>query len=389
MSQQYHPQTLAIRQQAATTQYKEHSVPLFMSSSFTFDSAESMANTFAGQEEALIYSRYGNPNTDELIRKVCLLEGAEAGFATATGMAAVFASIAAFVKSGDHIIASRAVFGSTHQILNNIVSKWGVTYSYVEPTNIDSWEQYIQPNTTMIVLETPSNPGLTIVDIEKASQLAKKHQLILNVDNCFATPILQNPIEWGADLVTHSATKYMDGQGRALGGLVVGRAELIAEVTQFCRHTGPALSPFNAWLISKSLETLSLRMDRHCDNALALAQNLEGHRAIRQLIYPHLASHPQYELARKQMRAGGGILSFELKGGLEAGRTFLNKIKLCSLTSNLGDSRTIVTHPASTTHAKLSEQERLDVGITAGLIRISVGLEHISDISADILQALE
>ena len=389
MSHQFHPDTLSIRSQIKQTPYGEHSSPLFLTSSFTFENAEIMASAFNGENNNLIYSRYNNPNTDELIQKVCLLEGAEAGFATGTGMAAVFASMATFLKQGDHVLASRAVFGSTHQILTNILSKWGVSFTYVDPQDVSTWEQYILPQTKMIILETPSNPGLTVIDIEQVSQIAKKHQLILNVDNCFATPILQQPIKWGANLVTHSATKYMDGQGRVLGGIIVGDRDLIHQVIQFCRHTGPSLSPFNAWIISKSIETLSLRMERHCSNALQLAQALEGHPNIQKVIYPFLASHPQYKIAQKQMSAGGGMVTFELKGGIEAGRIFLNHLKMCSLTSNLGDSRTIVTHPASTTHAKLTAAERLDVGITAGLVRVSVGLENIADIKWDILQALK
>lgn len=389
MAYKLHPDTLSIRSQTQRTAYNEHSTPLFLTSSFTFESAEVMADAFNGENDNLIYSRYNNPNTDELIQKICLLEGAETGFATGTGMAAIFASIAAFLEQGDHVLASRAVFGSTHQILTNILSKWGITFTYVNPLDVNSWEQYILPQTKMIILETPSNPGLTVIDIEEVSHIAKKYDLILNVDNCFATPILQQPIQWGANLVTHSATKYMDGQGRTLGGIIIGDQVLIDQVKQFCRHTGPSLSPFNAWIISKSIETLSLRMDRHCSNALQLAQTLEGHPQIKKVIYPFLPSHPQYKIAKKQMSAGGGIVTFELRGGIDAGRAFLNKVKMCSLTSNLGDSRTIITHPASTTHAKLKASERLEVGITEGLVRVSVGLENIADIKWDILQALE
>ncbi len=381
-------ETRAIRGQMDRTEYREHSAPLFMTSSFTFPSAERMAETFAGETEDIIYSRYNNPNTDELIRKVCLLEGAEEGFATASGMSAVFASMAAFLQAGDHILASRAVFGSTHQILSQLLPKWGISHTYVEPDQIDDWAIHLRPNTKMLVLESPSNPGLALVDLERAGRFAKEHQLLFNIDNCFATPYLQRPAEYGADLVVHSATKWMDGQGRALAGLVVGKPEVIEKVRFFCRHTGPALSPFNAWLISKSLETLAVRMDRHCSNALALARRLEQHPRIERVRYPHLPSHPQYELAKRQMRLGGGIVAIELKGGLEAGSRFLNSIRMCSLSSNLGDTRTIVTHPASTTHSKLSEEERAAVGITPGMVRISVGLEHIDDISADLIQAL-
>lgn len=383
-----HFETNAIRLQRERTQYREHSVPVFLTSSFTFPSAEVMRDTFAGEEEGIIYSRYSNPNTDELIQKVCAMEGAEAGFATASGMAAVFASMAAFLKTGDHVVASRAVFGSTHQVLTQIFPKWGITATYVDPLDIDSWPAAIQSNTRMLVLETPSNPGLTLVDLEKAGQIAKAHNLLLNVDNCFATPYLQQPLSYGADLSVHSGTKWMDGQGRTLGGIIVGKQELIDQVQGFCRHTGPAMSPFNAWVLSKSLETLSVRMDRHCQNALALAERLEAHPQVNEVRYPFLASHPQMELAKRQMKSGGGLVSFEIKGGVAASMQFLNQIKMCSLSSNLGDTRTILTHPATTTHSKLSEEERLAVGITPGLIRISVGLEHIEDISADIMAAL-
>lgn len=382
-------ETNAIRMQATRTQYREHSVPLFPTSSFTFENAEQMRDTFAGVEKGIIYSRYSNPNTDEFIQKVCQMEGAEDGFATASGMSAIFASLAAFLETGDHLISSRAVFGSTHQILTQILAKWGISYTYVDPGQEDNWEQYIQPNTKMILVESPSNPGLRLVDLEKVGAIAQKHDLLLNVDNCFATPYLQQPIPYGADLVVHSGTKWMDGQGRVLGGIIVGKAELIEKVRFFCRHTGPALSPFNAWLLSKSLETLSVRMEQHCRNALALAQFLETSKAITKVHYPFLPSHPQYALAQKQMRLGGGIVSFELAGGITESMRFLNHLRLCSLSSNLGDTRTIVTHPATTTHSKLTEVERAAVGISPGLIRISTGLENIEDIIADIDRALK
>lgn len=388
MTNKNYSPTDTIRCQTERTAYREHSTPLFLTSSFVFPNAELMADTFAGKEEGIIYSRYSNPNTDELIRKVCKMEGAEDGFATASGMAAVFASMAAFLQAGDHVVASRAVFGSTHQILTQLFPRWGITHTYVSPDDIEEWESHIQPNTKMLMVETPSNPGLALIDLEKVGALAHKHDLILNVDNCFATPYLQQPIKYGANLSIHSATKWMDGQGRVLGGLIVGDAELIEQVRFFCRHTGPAMSPFNAWLLSKSLETLHVRMEKHCENALNLAKELEQHPRISKVHYPHLSSHPQYELAQKQMKMGGGIVAFELADGLQAGTQFLNTIKMCSLSSNLGDTRTIVTHPASTTHSKLTEEERLAVGITPGLIRVSVGLEYIEDIKEDIIQAL-
>lgn len=383
-----HPETRAIRDQLDRTTYREHSAPVFLTSSFTFDSAEQMAAAFAGESDDIIYSRYSNPNTDEFIRKVCALEDAEDGFATASGMAAVFAGLASFLSAGDHVLASRALFGSTHQLLTQVLPRWGISHTYVDPVDIDQWERHIRPETRMLVLETPSNPGLALVDLERACRLGRDHGLIVNVDNCFATPYLQRPLDFGADLVVHSGTKWMDGQGRTLGGIVAGRAELIDRLRFFCRHTGPALSPFNAWILSKSLETLAVRLDRHCANALALAQLLEQHPAIEQVRYPHLPSHPQYELARRQMRQGGGLVSFQVRSGRDAAMAFLNRLNLCSLSANLGDTRTILTHPASTTHSKLTEAERQVVGITPGLVRVSVGLEHVEDIWADISGAL-
>ena len=382
-------ETTSVRTQIERTQYREHSVPLFLTSSFMFESAEEMAGMFAGDIEGDIYSRYANPSTEDFIQKMCLLENAQEGFATASGMAAVWCSLAALLKSGDHILASRALFGSTHQILSTILPGFGITFSYVNGLEIDQWQEHLTPKTKMVLLETPSNPALQIIDIQKAAEFCTAHNLILNVDNCFSTPILQNPIDLGAHIVTHSATKYIDGQGRVLGGVIVGNTELLEKVKFFCRHTGPAMSPFNAWLLSKSIETLPLRMERHCENALSLATFLQDLPQVEEVIYPHLSTHPQYALAKKQMRMGGGIVAFKVKGGIDKGRNFLNSIKMSSLSANLGDSRTIVTHPASTTHSKLSEDERLAVGITDGLIRISAGLEHIDDIVKDISQALD
>ena len=384
-----HFESIAIRQQMERTAYREHSTPLFLTSSFTFPSPELMADTFQGEGDGLIYSRYNNPNTDEFITKVCLLEGVEDGFATASGMSAVFASIAPFVSQGDHILASRALFGSTLQILGQILSKWGITFTLTDPANPMDWEKKVQPNTRMFLLESPSNPGLALVDLTAAGAFCKKNNILFNIDNCFATPYLQNPAKFGADLIVHSATKWMDGQGRVLGGIVVGNSELIEKVRFFCRHTGPAMPPFNAWILSKSLETLAVRMDRHCQNAHQIAQFLLERSEINQVIYPFLPSHPQYELAKKQMKWGGGIVSFEVNGGLKAAMSLLGELKFCSLSSNLGDTRTILTHPASTTHSRLSPVEKKAVGITEGLIRISVGLEHIDDIIADLKQAME
>ena len=382
-------QSKLIRSQAERTHNREHAVPLYLTSSFIFDDAEQGRAIFADELEGNIYSRYSNPNTSEFIQKVCDMEGAEHGLAFSSGMAAVFASIAGLLRSGDHIVACRSVFGSTHQLLNQIFPRWGITHTYVDALKPEEWEAAIKPETKMIFLETPSNPGLELVDLEWLGGLKKKYtNIILNVDNFFATPYLQKPLSYGIDIVCHSATKYMDGQGRVLGGVVVGRADLIKELLFFIRHTGPAMSAFNAWILSKSLETLSLRMDRHCSNALRVAEMLESHPEVEKVMYPFLPSHPQYELAKKQMKQGGGIVTFVVKGGFERAKRFLDSLQMILFTSNLGDSRSIATHPASTTHSKLKEEERLQLGILPGTLRVSVGLEDIDDILEDISQAL-
>lgn len=382
-------QTQAIRIQTERTQEMEHSTPLFLTSSFCFDNAEEMRAAFADESDDNIYSRFSNPSVQEFIDKLVALEGAEAGYATASGMSAVFGSFMALLKQGDRLLSCNSIFGSTHTVISKYLPKYGIEYGYIGANATEAeWEAAITPNTKMIYLETPTNPGLEILDLEMIGRLAKKHHIILNVDNCFATPVNQQPIAFGADLVVHSATKWLDGQGRVLGGAVVGRKDLIKEIYLFCRSTGPALSPFNAWVLSKSLETLDVRMERHASNALFIAKSLENHPAIKSLKYPFLPSHPHYSIATKQMQNGGGIVCFELNGGIEAGRKFLDQLQMLSLTANLGDTRSIASHPASTTHAKLSEAERQAVNITPGLIRISVGLESKEDILADILQAL-
>jgi O-succinylhomoserine sulfhydrylase len=384
------PETKAVRIQTPRTEQKEHATPLFLTSSFTYDSAEEMAAAFADDSlEVNIYSRFSNPTVDEFIDKVAALEGAEDGVATGTGMAAIFSTFMTFLSKGDHIISASAVFGSTHTLLTKYLPKWGIEFSYFNMNEPDSIKGLIKPNTKMLYLETPSNPGLDIIDIEKVSKLCKQHKILLVVDNCFATPAVQQPLKYGADLVLHSATKFIDGQGRVLGGVVVGSKDLITPLYLFIRNTGPSLSPFNAWILSKSLETLYVRMDRHAANALHLAASLQKHPKVSQVRYPFLKDHPQYDIAVKQMSNGGGIVTFEIKGGIESGRKFLNALQLISVTNNLGDSRTIASHPASTTHSKLTEDERRSVGITPGLIRISVGLEHQDDILSDILSALE
>jgi O-succinylhomoserine sulfhydrylase len=381
-------ETQAIRTQLERTQFQEHSVPLYLTSSFVFEDAEDMRASFSEEKDRNIYSRFSNPNTTEFVEKICKMEGAEAGYAFATGMAAVYSTFAALLNSGDHIVSASSVFGSTHALFTKYFPKWNIQTSYFDINEPETIESYITPNTKIIYAESPTNPAVDILDLEYLGQIAKKHNLILIIDNCFATPYIQNPIQFGAHLVIHSATKLIDGQGRVLGGVTVGREDLIREIYLFSRNTGPALSPFNAWVLSKSLETLAVRLEKHCENALAVAEFLESHPNVNRVKYPFLKSHPQYEIAKKQMRLGGNVVAFEIKGGLESGRKFLDKIKLCTLSANLGDTRTIVTHPASTTHSKLSVEERLAVSISDGLVRVSVGLETVKDVIADLNQAL-
>lgn len=381
-------ETLAIRLQTERSEQREHSVPLYLTSSFTFENAEHMRAAFSDEVEANIYSRYSNPNVDELLSKMAALEGGEAAWATATGMAAVFTTFAALLSAGDHIVSSRSVFGSTHNLFMNIFPKWGITTDYVDAADYEGYEKAIRPETKILYLETPSNPGLDIIDLERMGEICQKKGVLFVVDNCFATPVLQQPIRFGAHISIHSATKYLDGQGRVLGGIIISTQEIVDKIEALARHSGPAMSPFNAWVLSKSLETLHLRMEKHCSQALEIAQRLECHPAIDWVKYPFLESHPDVKIARKQMSAGGGIVSFQVKGGLEAGRNFLDKLQLFSLTPNLGDSRSIATHPASTTHSKLKPEERELVGISDGLVRLSIGLEHIEDIWEDLEQAL-
>jgi O-succinylhomoserine sulfhydrylase len=382
-------ETFLIRNQMKRSSFNEHSAPIYFNSSYLFDDAEHMRALFADEQDGYIYSRYSNPNVDELIEKMAFLEGTENGWATASGMAAVFTTFAALLKSGDEIISCSSIFGSTHRLFLEILPKFNITTSYFAYNDIEHLEQLVTPNTKMLYLESPTNPAIDLVDIKKVAQMCKKHNLILVVDNCFASPIVQQPVKQGADIVIHSATKYIDGQGRAMGGIICASNEIIGKIKAFARHTGPALSPFNAWILSKSLETLSLRMEKHAANAMIIAQKLEQHPKVEWVKYPFLPSHPQYDLAVKQMQTGGGLLSFELKGGIAQGKLFLDNLKMISLSANLGDVRTIATHPASTTHSKLTEQERLNVGITPGMVRISIGLEHTDDIWSDIEGALE
>ncbi|MFT5859539.1 MAG: O-succinylhomoserine sulfhydrylase [Flavobacteriaceae bacterium] len=381
-------ETIAIRTQTERTDNHEHAAPIYLTSSYVFDNAEDMRAQFADEKEGHIYSRYANPNVNEFIDKLALMEGAEAGWGTATGMAAVFTFFSSVLSSGDHIVSCRSVFGSTHKLFTEIFPKWGITTTYVDSSDVKGFEAAIRPETKILFVETPSNPALDIVDLSALGEICKRKNVLFAVDNCFATPVIQRPLQFGADVVIHSATKYIDGQGRTMGGAILGSKEVIAAVKTFARHSGPALSPFNAWVLSKSLETLPLRMEKHSQNALDIAERLEAHKNVASVRYPFLTSHPQSELAHKQMRYGGGIVSFEIKGGLSAGGKFLDALKMLSLTANLGDTRSIATHPASTTHAKLAPEERIQVGITDGLVRLSIGLEHVDDIWADINSAL-
>ncbi len=384
-----HFETEAIRTQSERSHFSEHSTPMYITSSFVFDDGEDMRASFAEEKEKNLYSRFSNPNTTEFVDKIVQMEGAEIGYAFATGMAAIFSTFGALLSSGDHVVSCRSVFGSTHTLFTKYLPKWNIETSYFKVDEVNKIESLIQSNTKILYAESPTNPAVDILDLELLGQIAKKYNLLLVIDNCFATPYLQKPIEFGADIVVHSATKLIDGQGRVLGGVAVGKSDLIREIYLFSRNTGPAMSPFNAWVLSKSLETLAVRVEKHCENALKVAKFLENHSNVNWVKYPFLKSHPQYEVAKKQMKLGGNIVAFEVIGGIEAGRKFLNTIKMCSLSANLGDTRTIVTHPASTTHSKLDEKDRLEVSITDGLVRISVGLEHIDDIINDLDQALK
>jgi O-succinylhomoserine sulfhydrylase len=382
-------QTKLIRIQTEKTQFREHSTPLYLTSSFCFEDAQMGKDLFDNTLEGNIYSRFSNPTVQEFVDKVCMLEDVDDGIATATGMAAVFSGFAATLVSGDHLVSSKALFGSAHQIITQILPNWGITHTYIDASAPkEDWEKAIQPNTKMIYLETPSNPGLELVDMEMIGELAKKHNLMYFVDNCFATPMLQTPSDYGANLIVHSATKFFDGQGRVLGGIIVGTKALIEKVRFFCRQTGPSLAPFNAWVLTKGLETLGLRLDRHCENALKLAMALEGVKGVKKVNYPFLPSHPQYELAKKQMTAGGALVTFELDGGFERVVKFTKLLKIASLTSNLGDSRTTITNPDTTTHAKVSKEDKAELGIFEGSMRVSVGLEDIEDLIEDFTQAI-
>ena len=384
-----HFETQAIRTQMEQTPQREHSSPLYLTSSFTFDSAQQGADLFSGENQGNLYSRFSNPNTDELARKLALLEHTEAGIATATGMAAVFGALMPHLKQGDHVVVSKAIFGNSLHVISQILPNYGISYTLVDVDNNRAWEQALQKNTKLLFVETPSNPTLKLADLSFLGKLCRANKLLFCVDNCFATPYLQQPARFGADLIIHSATKYIDGQGRVLGGAIVGTQAAVEVCYQFLRRTGASLSPFNAWVLSKSLETLALRMDRHCENARQVYNFLKNHPEVKQVYYPFGKENPQLALAQKQMLQGGGLVGCELKGDAQRGARFLNALQLHSLTANLGDVRSIATHPASTTHSKLTPHQQTEVGITPGYIRFSVGLEHSTDIIYDIEQALD
>ena len=385
-----HRITDAIRIRSDRTQDREHSSPLYLTSSFAFDDAEQMRATFADENDAYIYSRFSNPSVQEFTDRLCALEGAEDGFATASGMSAIVASFLTFLKNGDHLLCCNAIFGSTHTIITKYLPKYGIEYTYVDGSNPSSWEAAVKPNTRMFFLETPTNPGLDIIDLEAANQLAKKHNLIFNVDNCFATPIGQTPIDFGADLVVHSATKWIDGQGRVLGGMILGSETFISEhLHNFMRQTGPSLSPFNAWVLLKGLETLAVRVRAQSQSAAVIADALATHPKISRLIYPGRADHPQAATVKKQMRGGSTLIGFEVKGGKAGAFRALNALKIARISNNLGDAKSLVTHPATTTHQRLKPEERAQLGISEGFIRLSVGLEHHDDLIEDLAAALE
>lgn len=382
------PATQAVRGGYRHTAEMEHSEALFMTSSYVFDSAADAAATFAGDREGNVYSRYTNPTVQSFEARLALLEGGEACAATSSGMAAIFSVCMAFLKSGDHVVSSRSIFGSTNVVFNRYLERFGVTTTYVDPKDVDAWQAAIQPNTRLLFLETPSNPLSEVTDLEAVAAIARKADALLVVDNCFCTPALQRPLELGADMVIHSATKFIDGQGRALGGAVVGRQEQISEIVGFLRSAGPSMSPFNAWIFLKGLETLDLRMKQHCANAQALAEWLEQQPAVTRVHYLGLPSHPQHALAKRQQSGFGGVLSFVVRGGQEAAWSVIDATRILSITANLGDTKTTITHPYTTTHGRVDEATKEAAGIVPGLIRIAVGLEDVEDMKDDLARGL-
>lgn len=388
MSQHYHPQTLEVRAGSFHTEFGENSEPIFLTSSFVFDSAAQAAARFGGQEPGNIYSRFTNPSVTMFQDKLAALEGAEFCVATSSGMSAILACVMGLCSAGDHVIASRSIFGTTVQLFGNILKRWGLDVTFVSLTDLNAWESAVKPNTKLLFVETPSNPLTEICDITALAGIAHRAGAQLVVDNCFCSPALQKPIELGADIVVHSATKYIDGQGRCLGGAVLGRKDVMEPVYGFLRTAGPTMSAFNAWVFLKGLETLSLRMEAHSRNALALALWLEQQPQIARVYYPGLPSHPQYELAKRQQKSGGGIVAFDVKGGKESAWRLIDSTQLLSITANLGDAKTTITHPATTTHSRVTAEARAEAGIGDGLVRIAVGLEHVEDIQNDLRAGL-
>jgi O-succinylhomoserine sulfhydrylase len=381
--------TLAVRAGIHRSQFNEHSEALYLTSSFVFRDAAEAARRFQGEEPGMVYSRYTNPTVQALEERLAALEGAQCCVATASGMSAILGCIMGLLKAGDHVVASRSLFGATVSLFNGLLKKFGIATTFVPATDVAEWRRAVTPQTRMFFLETPSNPLTEISDIAALAALARESSVLLVVDNCFCTPALQRPLALGADIVIHSATKYLDGQGRVLGGAILGKRELIAEpMTMFLRNAGPALSPFNAWVILKGLETLNLRMQAHSRAALELAQWLEAHPRVRRVFYPGLPSHPQHSLAMRQQKSGGGIVSFEVEGGREAAWRVVDNTQLISITANLGDAKTTITHPASTTHGRLSAEARAEAGVTEGLLRVAAGLEAVSDLRADLARGL-
>jgi O-succinylhomoserine sulfhydrylase len=384
----YDLDTLAVRAGQERSQFGEHAEALYLTSSFVFDSAAQAAARFSGAEEGNVYSRFSNPTVSTFQERLAALEGAQGCIATASGMAAIFSTVMALLKAGDHIIASRGIFGATQQLFGNIFTRFGVETSFVETTNVDAYRAALKPNTKLVFIETPSNPLTEVVDIAAVAAVAHAGGASLAVDNCFCTPVLQRPLDLGADLVIHSATKYLDGQGRVLGGAVCGAKALTDEVFKFLRTAGPTLSPFNAWVLLKGLETLKIRMEAQSASALELARRLEAHPQVARVFYPGLASHPQHALAMRQQKSGGAIVSFEVKGGREDAWRVVDNCRLLSITANLGDTKTTITHPASTTHGRISAEARAAAGISEGLLRVAVGLESVDDIEADLRNGL-
>ena len=391
MSDDFELETLAIHAGIHRSQFNEHSEALYLTSSFVFDNAAQAAARFSGEEPGNVYSRFTNPTVTAFEERLAALEGAEACVATASGMSAILACAMGLLSAGDHIIASKSLFGSTLNLFNNILKRFGVEITFVSPTKIEEWEIAVKANTKIFFIETPSNPLTEISDIGALAVLAKKSGAWLVVDNCFCSPILQRPLDLGADIVIHSATKYLDGQGRVLGGAVLGKRDLIIEkgVFGFLRTAGPTLSAFNAWVILKGMETLKIRMEAHSVNALEIANWLEEQQNITKVYYPGLSSHPQHVLAKQQQKTGGGIVSFEVKGGKEEAWKIINSTRMLSITANLGDTKSTLTHPATTTHSRISQDERNAAGITDGLLRIAVGLESVKDIKADLATGLK